>query len=214
MSGTYVRSPANEGDVLDTLRVGCLQVFVRNPDGFNQRAYVVQWQHGGWAIVNTRSGTSWTVWSHNATGSRSIPPESGWAAATGSGSLPIFPDLYGKAPPVSAAPPVRAKTAEEIEWDRRRELIKKIFVLFDHDGTKDVVIDEFAALAKVFEGKNMTQQVAKKVFAKLDADNNGAVDEEEFIDFMMGKMGKMTRDKFDGAINLMTDRAAKARGQS
>ena len=83
---------------------------------------------------------------------------------------------------------MRAKTAEEIEWDRRRELIKKIFVLFDHDGTKDVVIDEFAALAKVFEGKNMTQQVAKKVFAKLDADNNGAVDEEEFIDFMMGKV--------------------------
>ena len=54
-------------------------------------------------------------------------------------------------------------SAAQVEKQRRAAQITEIYRLFDANHDNDVVLEEFASLASIFEGSKMTRDKAKKV---------------------------------------------------
>jgi len=75
--------------------------------------------------------------------------------------------------------------------------------LFDTNCDGNVVLDEFFSLASIFEGSHMTQEMARKMFRKLDTDQSGGIDVEEFVSFLESRMAGMSKEKFDSVMATM-----------
>jgi len=96
-----------------------------------------------------------------------------------------------------------AKGMSPEEAARRKAAIDGLYKMFDTNGDGVVGFDEFLSLAKLFEGKNFTLDIAKRVYDKMDKDKDGGIDGNEFESFVFKKTTKLNPEQFDKLMKQM-----------
>jgi len=100
----------------------------------------------------------------------------------------------------------------ELQEDRRVRLAS-LFRAFDYDSSGSIEAEEFMAIGKAFRGDDVWDEAKnKEAIARVDKDNNGKIDVNEFIDFFqINGMAKRPQEKFDSLMKRYMEAAIKGR---
>jgi len=71
---------------------------------------------------------------------------------------------------------------------------KRLFNLFDKDGNGSITTDELAAVFKEL-GKNITEKELKEMIKKVDCNDNGCIEFDEFIRMLNLKAQSLFKEK-------------------
>ncbi|ELU05456.1 hypothetical protein CAPTEDRAFT_157499 [Capitella teleta] len=67
--------------------------------------------------------------------------------------------------------------------DEQISAIRDMFLLFDQDGNETITINELGIAMRAL-GQHPTEEELKAIIAEIDADGNGIIEFDEFVDLM------------------------------
>ena len=92
---------------------------------------------------------------------------------------------------------------DQSEAERRTSQIDCLFARFDEDSNHCIEFEEFWRLAGLFQGEDFTKEEARRVFGRMDKDQDGKVDQKEFMDFIFKKTKQLKPAGFDKLMSKM-----------
>lgn len=106
-------------------------------------------------------------------------------------------------------PPEGKGDFDAAEEARRVQAIAGLYDKFDVNHDKNIDMEEFMQLGRIFEGNDFTPEVAQEVYATMDQNADGKVSADEFLKFVAQKTKNLTPPMFDDVMAQMLGRLAE-----
>merc|ERR550517_481692 len=97
---------------------------------------------------------------------------------------------------------------EDEKYEKRREMLRKIFRAVDKDLNRELTLTEFQNLALNILNLNNTLSEVEEKFHKIDKDKNGKLSTREFVDYFLTDLAENEERFKEDYLNfgLDTDR--------